>query len=720
MQLSDLEASFGSDFSVLELPPTPQGSAESKTAVDPQERPQPERQPKQEQPEDADEDSPATHDADANMQLERKNRERPLLDEAPSLKVQASLHPSVGALPSLDTAGEEPEPEPELEPEPEVEQPEVEPQPEPVAEPEPEPEPELLLSLPKTKKKKHHPKSLEVNVENVTAAAPTAEPSLEPEPQPQAHRDKQRDDSHPRSRPEPEPASEQTPGHRQLNAAFAAQIDAAREFEATADWPGAVAAYEAALASPHPSAARSELLCGLRRAQSAATRQAAAAITQTLPECRDTTSTFANAMQPDSHVVELEFEAPPGPGRHYHRVLLAETRLHSQSDRDWQEVGHEVLQKTGESRGGWWQTLPSCKGGHGCAVPPPPAPSKIRMNYIPATTQLLRFTLVGGMTTYQTWRAGRTLGRSHPISLGQIVASRLQPMEEEAIRHIRADRHMALHRLLAVGKCSIDALWDGISLLSQAQDLGSLACVVLLEQHGGRCFDFRSSATGGPGGGKSEAPVAVSLPPLADISPVWEYLPYRVEQMVGTSQGKGWVEFSTEQSNVIERAMASGSQTLIRMFHHGHQHILDPVSLTQERPGHKQPGSNTRKPGDEPNFVVEFIRRRPWPVLLVGGALLKSDLDVEIGQNDTMEEKVGKPVLAAQMARHPDRAVSTEFAEVKAGVARFARQFKRYEQGFQGKSTAQKDSWTEVWLPNPHSVSDLPERNVVYTGGPAW
>ena len=698
MQLSDLEASFGSDFSVLELPPTPQGSAATETAGAAQERPQPEQQP-----EHTDADSPATLDADANVQLERRNQERPLLDETASVKVQARLHPTVGALLSLDAAGEEPEPEPE---------PELEP------EPGPEPEPELLLSSPPTKKNKHRPKSLQINVENATAAEPTAEPSLGPEPQPHAQRDTQRDGSHPRSRPEPEPASEQTPGHQQLNAAFTAQVDAARGFEAAADWPGAVAAYETALASPHPSAARSELLCGLRRAQSAATTQAAAAITQTLPERRDATTAFANAMQPESYAVDLEFEAPPGAGRHHHRVVLAEC-LHAQSDRDWQEVGHEILQKNGGSRGGWWRTLPSCKGEHGCAAPPPPASSKISMDYFPASTQMLRFTLVGGVTTYQNWRAGRTLGRSHPISLGQIVASRLQAMEEEAIRCIRADRHMALHQLLAVGKCSSDALWDGISLLSQAQDLGSLACVVLLEQHGGRSFDFRSSATGGPGG-KSEAPVAVSLPPLAHNSPVWEYLPYRVEQMAGKSQGTGWVEFSTEQSDVIERAMTSGSQTLIRMFHHGDQHVLDPVSLTQERPGHKHQGSNTRQPGDEPSFVVEFIRRRPWPVLLVGGALRESALDVGIGRKDTAVETVGKPLLAAQMARHPDRAVSTEFAEVKAGVARFARQFKRHEEGFQGESTAQKHPWAEVWLPNPHSVSDLPERHVVYTGGPAW
>ena len=206
------------------------------------------------------------------------------------------------------------------------------------------------------------------------------------------------------------------------------------------------------------------------------------------------------------------------------------------------------------------------------------------MDYIPSSTQLLRFTLVGGVTTYQNWRAGRTIGRSHPISLNQIVASRLQPTEEEAIRHIRADHHMALHRLLAVGKCSADALWDGHSLLWLAQDLGSLACGVLLEQHGGRSFDFGSSAKGGPGGGRSEAPAAVSLPPLTHTSAVWEYLPYHVEQLAGKSQGEGWVEFSREQSAVIEHAVTSGSQTLIRMFHHGHHHVLDPVSLTQERP----------------------------------------------------------------------------------------------------------------------------------------
>ena len=100
--------------------------------------------------------------------------------------------------------------------------------------------------------------------------------------------------------------------------------------------------------------------------------------------------------------------------------------------------------------------------------------------------------------------------------------------------------------------------------------------------------------------------------------------------------------------------------------------------------------------------------------------IIISALDVGIGRKDTAVETVGKPLLAVQMARHPDRAVSTEFAEVKAGVARFARQFKRHEQGFQGESTAQKHSWAEVWLPNPHSVSDLPERHVVYTGGPAW
>eukprot|EP01043_Picozoa_sp_COSAG02_P013894 COSAG02_NODE_562_length_20293_cov_37.104288_17_plen_695_part_00 len=632
------------------------------------------------------------------------------------------------------------------------------PEPEPKPEPDPEQNQELLLLLPakrRGRKKKQRPQSLQIDAEAGTEVEPEPEPeprsaelellltlstqtnndqrpqnlhggvseaeiTVQSSPEPELQLPDTQRGNHPRSRPEPEADSEQAPENQQLIAATAAQVKAAQAFEAVGDWPRAVLAYETALATPHLSAARSDLVCGLQRAQSAATAQATAAIIETMPEHRDRTAEFANEMQPETYTVELEFEAPSGTGRHHHRVVLAESRLHVQSDDDWQEVGHEIMRKEGESTGGWWHTLPSDEDKTTFTAPPPPGYSRISIDYIPARTQLLRFTLVGGVTTYQNWRAGRTIGRSLPISLNQIVASRLQPMEEMAIRHIRADHHMALHRLLAVGKCSADALWDGHSLLWLAQDLGSLACGKLLEQHGGRCFDFGLSAKGGPGGGKSEAPAAVSLPPLAHISASWEYLPYRVEQMGRRSQGEGWLKFSKEQSDMIESAVASGSQTLIRMFHHGHHHILDPVSLTQERSGYNQADGSTRQPGDEPIFVVELIRRRPWPVLLVGGALRESVTDFGSGRKDIVVEQVEKPLIASQMAQHPDRAVSAEFAEVKQGVARFARQFTRHEQGFQGESTEAKGSWTEVWLPNPHSASDLPERHVVYTGGPAW
>ena len=51
-------------------------------------------------------------------------------------------------------------------------------------------------------------------------------------------------------------------------------------------------------------------------------------------------------------------------------------------------------------------------------------------------------------------------------------------------------------------------------------------------------------------------------------------------------RGQGWVEFTAEQSEEVEKAVVGGVQTLIRMFHHGRHHMINPVALTQERPGY--------------------------------------------------------------------------------------------------------------------------------------
>ena len=86
-----------------------------------------------------------------------------------------------------------------------------------------------------------------------------------------------------------------------------------------------------------------------------------------------------------------------------------------------------------------------------------------------------------------------------------------------------------------------------------------------------------------------------------------------------------------------------------------------------------------------------------------------------------MAKKIENPVvLASSMQMHPDLEIRNEFNEVRAKVSKFNRMFARAEVGQVGESVSDKRVWKDVWMLNPYSTSDMPVRNVVYVGGPAW
>ena len=68
------------------------------------------------------------------------------------------------------------------------------------------------------------------------------------------------------------------------------------------------------------------------------------------------------------------------------------------------------------------------------------------------------------------------------------------------------------------------------------------------------------------------------------------------------------------------------------------------------------------------------------------------------------------------MSRHPDEALTAEFNDVKAGIARFTRRFSRHER----PGDEPGPSWARVDVPNPNSTGLGQVRSVEYVGRPHW